>query len=123
MERPSLMKRLVRQFFPYPGRVYFTGFYCLCHELGALIEDTARAERVMADLGIPHVIVARQADGGPVRLERQIRALRHEPVQHRCPCQMERVTLVLSADADPVHDNKQEGSLTFYFSISLKGLH
>ena len=53
------------------------------HELGALVEDAARAERVVPHLAVAHVVVARQADRLAVRAQGGARAGHPQAIEGR----------------------------------------
>ncbi len=83
------------------------------HQLGALVEDAAGAEGVVADLAVAHVVVAGQADGGAVGGQGGgHRALQgRQGIQVRGPGDPDGVALVAAADADAVHDDHQDRAL------------
>src|SRR5262249_24612742 len=71
-----------------------------------LVQDPAGAERQMADLRVPHLPV-RQADGTARGLQRRVRILRPEPVEDRCPGELDRVARADGCAAPAVQDHKR----------------
>ena len=66
----------------------------LLDQLGALVEDPAGAERVVADLAVAHVVVARHADRRAVRAQLGRRAAACETIEGRRAREPDRVALV-----------------------------
>jgi hypothetical protein len=106
-----------------------------CNGLGdqlcSLFEDPSRADRVVADLRISHVAVARQADGRAVRLQRKgHRSFCQDPIEVRSGCEIEGVPLVPigspSVEADTVEDYEKEltwNAATTWIRLKLKIRH
>ena len=69
VQRLVVLQAVVRQVDPRFGLVQGAGLNGFLHELCALRIDLAAAEGVVADLGVAHVVVRGQADGGAVGLE------------------------------------------------------
>src|SRR6478735_5691480 len=74
------------------------------HQLRALVVDATGAERVVADLTVAHVGVARHADGDAVRTERGVQSVLTQPVEVGLTRQVHRVAFVVLPEADSVHD-------------------
>jgi hypothetical protein len=83
----------------------------LVDPLRTLIEDPTRTEDVVADLGVAHVGVRRQTDGGSVCPQGAIRPGR-EPVERRSVRERNGIELVAETDADTVHHDEDERSVT-----------
>ena len=78
--------------------------------LCALVEHPAGAERVVADLAVAHVVVGRQADGGPVGTQRADEVARGEAVEVGLAREPDRVAVVVPAAADAVHHDDEHGA-------------
>ena len=78
------------------------------HQLRALGEDPAGAQRVVPDLGVAHVLVRREADRLAVRLQRDEQRPGEQRVEHRRIRQEDAVRLVALAEADAVHDDQDD---------------
>ena len=75
--------RVGDQRFPCFGREHLAAFDRRGDELGALCEHLTAAQRVVADLGVAHIVIRRQTDRGAVRTERDHRVMRHQSVEIR----------------------------------------
>ncbi len=78
------------------------------HQLGALGEDPAGAERVVADLAVAHVVIGWQPDGRPVRCQFGVQLAAGQLVEGRCVGDGDRVAGIGWSDADPVGDHEQQ---------------
>src|SRR6266487_1119767 len=76
------------------------------HALEVLVEDPARADRQMTDLGVAHLAV-RQADRLTGGVERRVRVTRPEGVEHRRLGQLDRIPRAGSRDAPPIEDDER----------------
>jgi len=110
-EQPEQVQRLAvgdaaaGHLLPHLAREQATVVDGLGHQFGALIEDASRAESVVANLTVTHVIGGGHADRQSVGGEARGDGLGGDAVEVRglgeCYC----VRLVPAADADPVHDD------------------
>ena len=76
------------------------------HALEILEEDPARADREMADLGVAHLAL-RQPDRLARGLQRRVRKLAPEPVEHRRPRELDRVARPRRRAAPAVEDDER----------------
>ena len=81
---------------------------CLVDQLRALCEDPARAQRVVPDFGIAHVAVRGLADGHAMRAQLGIQRLGKQRIERGRIGQEDAVRFVAFADADAVHDDKEQ---------------
>ena len=81
-------------------------------ELRTLVEDTARAHRVVSDLGVAHVSIAGQANGNPVGLQLRVGAIRQKPVEMGSVGGFDRVAVGILAIADTIHDDEKDRATT-----------
>ena len=83
MQRLAVFQAIVRQVFPGLGLEQAAVFDGFAHELCALGIDLAAAQRIVPDLGVAHIVIRRQADGGTVGLEPGIGASGKQLIQRR----------------------------------------
>src|SRR5215475_9798192 len=95
LERPS--ERVVLE--------EFAGLDRLVHAYEVLEEDAARADREVADLGVPHLAL-RQADRLPRGLELRVRIVLPQPVEDRGVRQLDGVARPGGSDPPPVEDDE-----------------
>ena len=74
----------------------------------ALRVDLARAERVVADLAVAHVVVARQADRLAVGAQLGADSRDPQPVHRRGRSDRDRIRLVAGAAPDAVHHDQDD---------------
>jgi hypothetical protein len=72
--------------------------------------DLPRADRVVADLGIAHVLVRRHADRRTMRAQRDVRAACEERVERRLARSGDRAAGVRLRQAVTVHDDDDDGA-------------
>ncbi len=77
----------------------------LVDQFRSLGEDTARAQGIVSDLGIAHVLVRGQTDRFAVGLEADHERLLQESVQYRSVRDKNSVAFILRPQADAVHDH------------------
>ena len=115
VEGLALLLRVGRQILPDLGLEDQSGLDGLVHQLGALGIDLAAAEGVVADLGVAHVVVRGQADGGAVGLEPGMGAGFQKLVKGGGFGQLDRIAGAAVAEAHAVHDDQYYG---FFHMIS-----
>src|SRR6478736_499280 len=76
------------------------------HALEVLVEDAARADRQMADFGVPHLAI-RQPDRLTGGLERRVRVARPEGVEHRRLGELDSIPRPRGCEAPPVEDDER----------------
>ena len=77
------------------------------HALGALVEDPPGAENVVSNLGVAHVGVGGQPDGGAMREQRAVQgATLAQPVEGRRMGGCDRVEGIGRAHPDAIHDGQ-----------------
>ncbi len=81
----------------------------LAHQLGSLGVDLAAAQGVMSHLGVAHIVVGGQADGGAVGLEVGVGAGFQQAVQGGGVGDLHGIAAAAVALADAVHDHKNNG--------------
>ena len=91
----------------------------LVHQLGALVEDPAAAQRVVADLAVAHVVVGGQPGGDAVGPHQGVGVVGDEPVQGRGPGLHHRVPRARRGHADAVHDDLHHGTTRLGKAIRL----
>ena len=89
----------------------------LADQLCALGVDLAAAQRVVADLGVAHIVVRGQTDGGAVGFQLSMGAGGKQMIQRGSLGNRDRVAAAAVALADAVHDNKNNG---FFHNKSLQ---
>ena len=104
------------QVFPGLGGIERAVFDGLANELRALRVDLAAAQRVVADLGVAHIIVSGQTDGGAVGFQVSMGAGGKQMIQRGGLSNRDRVAAAVTL-ADTVHDNKNNG---FFHNKSLQ---
>ena len=80
------------------------------HEGGALGEDLAGPHRVVSDLGVAHVTVARHADGRTVGVEQRVRMVAPQAVEDGRVRRADRVALLPLAVAHAVEHDGEHGT-------------
>ena len=90
------------------------GFNGLADELCALGVDLAAAERVVANLGVAHVVVGGKADGRAVRLEPRHGARGHQLVKIRRVRLLYRVAGAAIAATNAVHNHQYDRFFHLY---------
>ena len=90
------------------------GFNGLADELCALGVDLAAAERVVADLGVAHVVVGGKADSRAVRLEPRHGARGHQLVKIRRVRLLYRVAGAAIAATNAVHNHQYDRFFHLY---------
>ena len=80
-------------------------------EFRPLGEDLPGADRVMPDLGVPHIVVTRETDGGAVRTQGDHRIIPHQAIQRRGVGGGDGVRRIRGSKPHAVHDDGEEGSL------------
>ena len=118
VQRFAVLQAVVRQVDPRLGLVQGAGLNGLLHELCALRIDLAAAEGVVADLGVAHVVVRGQADGGAVGLEPRHGAGGHQLVERRGVGLLDRVAGAAVAASNAVHDHKYDRFFHWYSLLS-----
>ncbi|OQA26311.1 MAG: hypothetical protein BWY59_01432 [Verrucomicrobia bacterium ADurb.Bin345] len=78
----------------------------LAHQARALIEHPAAPDRVVSDLTVSHVVVARHADGLAVSLQLGIERMLAQPMHVRCRGGSHEVPLGVTPNSDAVHDQQ-----------------
>lgn len=79
-------------------------------QAGALAEHAARADGVVADFAVAHVLVGRHAHGGAVRLEFRVEGVLLQPLPVRLEGGGHEVPLLVLADAGAIHDGEDDGA-------------
>ena len=105
------------QVFPGLGGIERAVFDGLANELRALRVDLAAAQRVVADLGVAHIVVSGQTDGGAVGFQVSMGAGGKQMIQRGGLSDRDRVAAAAVTLADAVHDNKNNG---FFHNKSLQ---
>ena len=105
------------QVFPRLGCIERAVFDGLTDKLRALGVDLAAAQRVVADLGVAHIIVSGQTDGGAVGFQVSMGAGGKQMIQRGGLSDRDRVAAAAVTLADTVHDNKNNG---FFHNKSLQ---
>ena len=80
----------------------------LVHQLGSLGEDPPRAECVVADLAIAHVVVGRQSDCRPVCRQLGIQLACGKQVECGCTCLGHRVAWACRSNTNTVSDDDKD---------------
>ena len=111
VQRGAVVQHLCLKGIPGVGGEHFTRFDGIGYQLCALCEDLSRAECVMADLGVAHVIVRGKTDGSAVCLEGDHGIFCHEHIQRRRVCAADCVGECVGGDTDAVHDDGNDGTL------------
>ena len=106
MKRAAVFRR-GNNLLPRIGGEHFSRFDRLRDKLCALREHLTRAERVMSDLGISHIVIGRKSDRGAVSLELYSRVLGHQHIERRRICLRNGVALSLRSKPDTVHDYRK----------------
>jgi hypothetical protein len=89
------------------------------YKLRALVEYPARAQRVMPDLRIAHIRVARKPDSGAVRLQGKKEMVAHQHIEHGSAREVKSVPFVFRALAESVHHHKNKRALSGGKSVFL----
>ena len=97
------------QVLPGLGGIERPVFNGLAHQLGALRINLAAAKGVVAHLGVAHVIVAGQTDGGAVGFQVRMGAGGQQMIQRGGLGYRYRVAAAAVTFADTVHDNQYNG--------------
>ena len=118
VQRFAVLQAVVRQVDPGLGLVQGAGLNGLLHELCALRIDLAAAEGVVADLGVAHIVVRGQADGGAVGLEPRHGAGGHQLVERRGVGLLDCVAGAAVAASNAVHDHKYDRFFHWYSLLS-----
>ena len=118
VQRPAVLQAVVRQVAPRLGLVQGAGLNGFLHELCALRIDLAAAEGVVADLGVTHVVVRGQADGGAVGLEPRHGAGGHQLVERRGVGLLDCVAGAAVAASNAVHNDKYDRFFHWYSLLS-----
>ena len=105
------------QVFPGLGGIQRAVFDGLTDQLRALRVDLAAAQRVVADLGVAHIIIGGQTDGGAVGFQVSMGAGGKQMIQRGGLSDRDRVATAAVTLADAVHDNKNNG---FFHNKSLQ---
>ena len=79
-------------------------------ELGPLIEDPSRADRVMPDLAIAHVVITRHPHGPTVCDQLSRRHRFGKPVERGCTREPDRIRIVSTTTADTIHHTDDDRS-------------
>ena len=77
----------------------------------ALRKNAPRADRIMPDLSVAHVLIARHTDGGAVGLELGIHRVLLQPVQMRLGRLRDHIARGMLSNAHPVHDGQHHRPL------------
>ena len=99
---------------PSLSRKHFAGRDGLRNELCTLRKNLSRAERIVTDLGIAHIVVGGKSDSRSVGGELSHRVFFHKHVEGGGICVCNGVALLAVADADAVHNDCENGSLNAY---------
>ena len=118
VQRLAVWQAVVRQIDPRIGLVQGAGLNGLLHELCALRIDLAAAEGVVADLGVAHIVVRGQADGGAVCFEPRHGAGGHQLVERRGVGLLDCVAGAAVAASNAVHDHKYDRIFHWYSLLS-----
>ena len=102
----AVLDAVLRQVDPGGRREQRAVLNALAHQLGALGVDLAAAEGVVTHLGVAHVLVRGQADGGAVGLEPGIGAGGEEVVQVGSLGNRHSVAAAAVTLADAVHNHQ-----------------
>ena len=108
-EKPDEMKdgiiclAIVPTSLPGLGGINLSAVNGFIHQLRALGIDLTAAQRVMSHFAVAHVIIAGQTHSRSVRLQRDMRAPCHQPVQRRRMSLRYRISQMSFADPDTVH--------------------
>ena len=97
------------QVLPGLGPEHGAAFDALLHQLRALGVDLAAAQGIVAHLGVAHVVVGGQADGGAVSLQPGVGAGSQQVIQRGGLGHGHRVAAAAVALADAVHNYKYNG--------------
>ena len=113
-QQPQEMQRLAGngvgdQVFPGLGGIQRAVFDGLTDKLRALGVDLTAAQRVVADLGVAHIVVRGQTDGGAVGFQISMGAGGKQAIQRGGLSDGNRVAAAAVTLADTVHDNKNNG--------------
>ena len=118
VQRFAVLQAVIRQVDPRLGLVQGAGFNGLLYKLCALRIDLAAAESVVADLGVAHIVVRGQADGGAVCFEPRHGAGRHQVVERRGVGLLDRVAGAAVAASNTVHNDKYDRFFHWYSLLS-----
>ena len=111
MQCLSIIERFFEQPLPSVCRVKFFGLHGFLNETRALREDTAGAERVVADFAVAHVRIGRHADMRAVCEEESLLCVFVEHVKDRRASEKHGIALIFSAFADTVENDDENRSL------------
>ena len=76
-----------------------------------LLDDPTRAERIVTDFAVSHVVVGGHPHGGSVGTERPKRSA-SKSVQSRCSSEPDGISFILPTHADAVEDDQKYGALS-----------
>jgi len=79
--------------------------------LGALIEDAPRSERVVPDLAVPHIVVARETYGRAMRRKPRGQRDPGKAIERGRPSEPNRIALIRCTAPHAIHDDDEHGSL------------
>ena len=94
------------QILPGFGRVQRAVFDGLAHQLGALRVDLTAAQSVVTNLGVAHILITGQTDGGAVGLQVSMGAGFQQHIQRRSLCNRDRVAAAAVTLANAVHNDQ-----------------
>ena len=112
----AVFHAVFRQIHPGFRREQLAVFDALAHQLGALGVDLAAAEGVVANLGVAHIVIAGQTDGGAVGLQPGIGAGGEQLVQIGRAGDLHRVAGAAVAAAYAIHNDQNNGFLHLHSS-------
>ena len=94
------------QILPSLGSIQRAVLDGLAHQLGALRVDLAAAQSVVAHLGVAHILIAGQADGGAVSLQVSMGAGFQQHIQSGGLGDLDRVAAAAVTLANAVHNDQ-----------------
>lgn len=109
MQGLVLIQAVGHQIGPGFGLEQLAGFNRLLHQLGSLGVDLTAAQGVVPHLGVAHILVGGQADGGTVGLEPGVGVALQKHVQGGRPGLLHCVAGPPVAPAHAVHNNQYNG--------------
>ena len=111
VERGSVIFRILCERFPCFALENFTGFDRFRNKLCALSENLTGAERVMANLGVTHIVVAHKTNSLAVSLKLHPRIFCHKHIERGSVCVFNRVARAVCGDTYTVHNDSKERTL------------
>ena len=111
MKRGMMLFHIFHKFVPGIGRENLAARDRLRDEFRSLRENLTRAEGVVSDLGVAHIVIGGKPDGGTVRLDLQRGIGRHQTVKRRRVRHRHGVGGVRRCKPDAIHDNGEQRTL------------